>query len=296
MPDDGATPPKLEAFYLPSSEGRRFCVLHEPAEPGAGEGAILYVHPFAEEMNKARRMAALQSRALAAAGWTVLQIDLAGCGDSEGDFGDASWQGWVADVREAAFWLGEHSGRTPWLWGLRTGSLVATAAAAALPSVPGLLFWQPVLSGRQFLQQFLRLKVAAQILGSAEAERVDTRELRERLSRGQGVEVAGYALSPALAEGLEAAEFSPVPGEASVAWLEVSGAVAGQLSPAVRTRVAQWQDAGHPVDARCVAGQAFWQTQEIAECPALIEATLAAVAGARQSARGPRPAMAGARP
>jgi alpha/beta superfamily hydrolase len=40
-------------------------------------------------MNKARRMAALQARALAALGYGVLLLDLHGCGDSSGDFGDS---------------------------------------------------------------------------------------------------------------------------------------------------------------------------------------------------------------
>ena len=66
---------------------------------------MVYIHPFAEEMNKARRMAALQSRALAAAGFDVLQIDLLGCGDSSGDFGDATWNDWVNDVVHGCRWL-----------------------------------------------------------------------------------------------------------------------------------------------------------------------------------------------
>ena len=65
----------------------------------APRGRLLYLHPFAEEMNKSRRMAALACRALAAAGFAVLQIDLRGCGDSSADFGDASWADWQADVR-----------------------------------------------------------------------------------------------------------------------------------------------------------------------------------------------------
>lgn len=44
-------------------------------------GSIVYIHPFAEEMNKSRRMAALQARALTLAGFAVLQLDLIGCGD-----------------------------------------------------------------------------------------------------------------------------------------------------------------------------------------------------------------------
>ena len=78
------------AFFLPATPGHRFCIYHRPAEGGAG-GGIVYAHPFGEEMNKARRMAALQSRRLAAAGYAVLQIDLFGCGDSSGDFADARW-------------------------------------------------------------------------------------------------------------------------------------------------------------------------------------------------------------
>ena len=102
--------------------------------------------------------------------------------------------------------------------------------------VPGLLFWQPVLSGKQFLQQFLRLKIAAQILGPADAARIDTRELRERLLRGRSVEVAGYELSPGFAAGLEAAELAPIPGASPVAWIEIAAQPTQAISPAGRAR------------------------------------------------------------
>ena len=92
-----------EPFFLESAPGRRFCLFHPPA--GACRGAVLYVHPFAEEMNKSRRMAALQARALAAAGYGVLQIDLHGCGDSDGGFGEARWEQWHADLAAARAWL-----------------------------------------------------------------------------------------------------------------------------------------------------------------------------------------------
>ena len=84
-------PARTESFFLPIDEGRngqRFCLFHR-AHGDVTKGSILYIHPFAEEMNKSRRMAALQARALAKAGYAVLQLDLLGCGDSSGDFGDA---------------------------------------------------------------------------------------------------------------------------------------------------------------------------------------------------------------
>ncbi|MEP6965262.1 MAG: hydrolase 2, exosortase A system-associated, partial [Polaromonas sp.] len=119
-------------------------------------------------MNKSRRMAALQARALAGAGFDVLQIDLLGCGDSSGDFGDATWQSWVSDVVQACHWLQNRSdmhdaGSTPaqlWLWGLRAGCLLAVEAARQLKRPCNFLFWQPPASGKTLLQQFLRLKVA----------------------------------------------------------------------------------------------------------------------------------------
>ena len=145
--------------------------------------------------------------------------------------------------------------------------------------VTDLVLWQPVLSGRQHLQQFLRLRVAGQLVGRAGAERTGTAELRAALENGATLEIAGYALAPALALGLDAADLAPPSPAARVAWLEVSSSDPPELTPAGRQRVAAWQAAGHRVTSAAVEGLAFWQTQEIAECPALIEATAAVVRG-----------------
>jgi len=55
---------------MPARPGQRLCIHHAP-RAGAVRGKLVYVHPLAEEMNKSRRMAALQSRALAAAGYAL---------------------------------------------------------------------------------------------------------------------------------------------------------------------------------------------------------------------------------
>src|ERR1043165_721388 len=101
---------QAEPFFLRVEPGRlaeRFALYHRP-HAGPPRGLIVYIHPFAEEMNKSRRMAALQSRALAADGFAGLQMDLLGCGDSAGDFGDATWSRWVDDVIGACRWLRKH--------------------------------------------------------------------------------------------------------------------------------------------------------------------------------------------
>jgi len=262
---------------LPLAGGARFCLFYPASGPARSIGAIVYVHPFAEEMNKSRRMAALQARALAAAGVSVLQIDLLGCGDSAGDFGTATWSLWIDDVVEGVRWLHGRTGFVPALWGLRSGCLLASAALAKLPATRDLVFWQPVVSGKQHLQQFLRLRIAGELMGRSGAERTGTNELHAKLEAGATLDIAGYAVSPGLALGLAAADLVPCTTGTRVAWLEISGSEPPEMSPAGQMRVTAWQAAGSEVSAIVVPGLPFWQTQEIAECAALIDATTAAV-------------------
>lgn len=265
------------AFFLPrdgAATGQRFCMLHE-AQNVPARAAIVYVHPWAEEMNKARRMAALQARALAASGCTVLQIDLLGCGDSSGDFRDATWQAWIDDVGHACRWLRERIDAPLWLWGLRAGCLVAADAARTLDETPNFLFWQPVTAGKATLHQFLRLKTASNLLGGgAGAGTTDTRKL---LEAGQTVEIAGYELNSSLAFSLEQAVLAPPAGNARLVWMEVSSREEPALSAASGPTLEHWRRAGYEVEAQVVRGSGFWQTVEIEDAPALIEATVSSV-------------------
>jgi exosortase A-associated hydrolase 2 len=224
-------------------------------------------------MNKSRRMAALQSRAFAAAGHTVLQIDLLGCGDSSGEFGDATWDDWIEDVVAAARWLRERCKAPLVLWGLRAGCLIATEAARRLDEPADFVFWQPITSGKAMLQQFLRLKLAAGMQGGAGSGLMDA--IRAQLAAGETIEVAGYLLRAALAAGLEHAVLTPTARTGRVIWLEVSPRADAPLLPASAATVLRWQQAGFTVGATMVRGPAFWQTAEIEEAPALLDATLA---------------------
>lgn len=262
----------IEAFYLPAAGGQRFCLYHRPDSDRREKGALLFVHPFAEEMNKSRRMTALQARALAAAGYCVLQMDLAGCGDSSGSLDLAAWDYWVDDVELGCRWLKRRSGAPLWLWGLRTGCLVAAAAARRLDEAANFLFWQPTVSGKIYLQQFLRLKMAGALADGG--PKGVTQMLRHRLAAGEEVEVAGYVFSAALADGLEAAELAPPDRPGRVEWLELASQAEGSLAPVSQKCLAAWKAAGHGARGRIVAGQQFWQTVETTECPGLLAATL----------------------
>lgn len=268
-----------EAFFLPAGAepgGRRYC-LYQPAV-GACRGALVYVPPFAEEMNKSRRMAALLARELARQGIATLRIDLHGCGDSGGDFADARWESWRDDVGLASDWLEQRSGHRPALLGLRLGALLAMDYAANAD--PGraprqLILWQPVLDGATVLTQFLRLRTAGAMMGATGAAENSTAALRAMLAAGLSLEVAGYELSPELALAMDGLKLAPL-GRAGCAlhWFDV-GQPARALSPAADKALAALRERGVEVDMTRIDGPAFWGSQEIATCQPLLEATAA---------------------
>jgi len=251
----------IQGFFLPAPDGARYCVLHRSAS-AAGHGVVV-VPPFAEEANKSRSNLAAVARALTERGAHVLFVDLFGTGDSAGDFGEADWRAWVEDVVRAADHLRSLGCTRITLLGLRTGCLLAAAAAKAGLDAAGLILVAPQTNGKQVLTQFLRLGAASE-LGADAAAKIDTRGLRAELTAGRTIEIAGYTMSPALAEGLEAASFELPEGfKGAVAWLEVASAADATLSPAAQVAIEKLRARGIAVTAECVQGAAFWQTQEI---------------------------------
>ncbi len=261
----------MQPFFLPSKWGQRFCLYHPPED--VARGVIIYLHPFAEEMNKARHMAVRQSRVMAEAGFAVLQIDFLGCGDSSGDFSDATWSAWQEDVLLAYRWLRTQSQAPLTLWGLRAGCLLAAYAAANITEDVNFIYWQPVVSGKQHWQQFARLKMAGN-LASGQPKGV-TEQLRRRLADGQILEIAGYTVSPALAFGLESAELLPPPTRTGrIAWFELSIREGATISPSSEKYLDQWHKAGFSLESCIVRGPSFWQTTEIEDVKELILATM----------------------
>ena len=271
----------LEPFFLPTGAGRCFCVYRGPNSRSDCRLAFVHVPAFGEEMNKARRMTALQARTFADHGIATLQIDLFGTGDSDGDLGSARWEVWCENVAAAVSWLAKRTGATIGLWGLRFGATLAAAfSRSSVPPVSHLLLWQPLASGDAMLTQLLRLRVASGML-TGDASGVDTRAMRERLLGGESLEVAGYLLAPEMGRALAAlklAECSPRVEHCN--WLEIVSSSALGLSRTSQTVVDTWRAQGVDPAVRIVAGEPFWSTVEVAECLPLIEETTRAYAGA----------------
>ncbi|HRH80753.1 MAG TPA: hydrolase 2, exosortase A system-associated [Thiobacillaceae bacterium] len=319
-----SSPPDIDLIpqFMEGCAGSLFTLRTQPRGRPA-KGGILYLHPYGEEMHKSRRMAALQARRFAAAGWSVLQFDLYGSGDSEGDAGDARWAIWRDDALAMTERLRQSSDGPIVLWGLRLGASLAVDAAQQRDDVRALLLWQPVLNGEQYLTHLLRLKLAGDLVKAGKSA-ASTQDLRKALSAGESLEIAGNRLSPELADAMTEFRLSAHSPKAPVHWMEMdmSGRTGlspagqqailttalgrmkhpessdqampgplplggracgegcgptGRFSNAVSRIIQHWQTAGVAVTGRVLACPDFWQSQEIQECPALVDASLQAM-------------------
>jgi len=219
-------------------------------------------------------MAALQACALADAGIETVLIDLHGCGDSAGDFGDASWPLWIDGAHAAIEWMAERVKDRVAIVGLRLGAVLAADVAVRYPGlVSRLVLWQPVISGKTALTQFLRIRLAASLTGSAGRETTDS--LRGALAAGEPIEIAGYDLSPALAQAIDSLSLEALapPLAIPVDWFEIVGDTEQPVPPVSMKLVEAWRNRGARVEFRTVVGEAFWSTQETAIAPQLLNAT-----------------------
>ncbi|QID18527.1 hydrolase 2, exosortase A system-associated [Nitrogeniibacter mangrovi] len=267
--------------------GRRLFTL-QIVPTGPITGALLYLPPFAEEMNRCRSHVVSQARALAARGYHTLILDPYGTGESEGEITDADWDAWRLDALEAARWLVAETSAPLTLWGIRTGALLAAELVASgdTPPLQQVLFWQPVLDGKLFLNQHLRLRIAAQMFTEGEKETGDT--LRNRLNAGETLEIAGYPLTGRLAGQLGSLRMDASVehlAQVPVCWLEVVAKAGQALALPSRKLIDTLGEAGGRVHVESVACPMIWQLHERAEAPQLETATLAlldTVAGAIQ--------------
>ena len=265
--------------FLGGDGERVFTLLRHPRSAGAN--CALLVAPFGEEMNKSRKMLTDVGIELAKRGIGSVLVDPYGTGDSEGDFSQADWLRWQADLRQAVAWCGEEGLNVDRLLGVRLGcALGAQVARDAIPGIAHTVFWQPVLDGSRFLDQFLRLRVAASMMDQDRKE--STADLRARFARGEIVHVSGYGIAPRLAAQLDAVRLTELIGPhlGQIHWIEVVRS-ADTPPPAPATKaIDAARAAGMQVTLESVPGEPFWSSVEIVRLPQLIERTVALLEGA----------------
>ncbi len=264
--------PRVEPFFFDADPGTRLSLYHPPSPQLPARGAILYVHPFADELNASRRMAALQARRFAAMGYAVLQLDLFGCGDSCGDFHTARWDLWKRDLGTARDWLAARCSGPMHLWGLRLGALLALDFACSV-SVDGLILWQPYINGRTAINQFLRQGLTADPDGPQ-----TTSSLRATMAAKGQIDIAGYELAAPLAHAIDNCDAAllalpPCP----VHWFASNGPAPQRLAASAARLAECWANGGTTLHLHLIDGNPFWSGAS-AHCQTLLDATSATFA------------------
>ena len=267
-------PAGFSPVFLPSRIGANYA-FYMPAAISAETaplGTILWLQPFAEEANCARRHLVAAVRECQRHGIGSLILDLSGCGESDGDLEGASLGDWLDEIQHALDWLEQRTAGPVWLGGLRAGALLATHAAS-LRKVSGVVLWQPVLSGRSVIDQFLRQQLAVDwAQGSAANAAQILAGLRETLVRGEAITVAGYTLCAGLAADLGAMEVSiEALARSKIVLLESRsvGTATSSLSPGLEKFCTALQAAGAEVFTGSCEATPFWAAHEAPLTPAV---------------------------
>lgn len=234
----------------------------------------MIIPPFAEEMNKSRRMFTDVAESLAMHGIATVLPDLYGTGDSAGEFRDADWEVWKDDLACAASWAAASGWPVTALLCVRLGCALGAQAVTLLRTpIDRTVFWQPILDGERFLTQFLRLKVAASMM---EDRRESVVGLRAQLRAGDCIEIAGYELMSRLAEQIGGIRLvqSLNARLGRLHWLELVPDDGGPLTTASEQAILAARSAGCLVKGETIAGEPFWSAAEVVRIPRLVERTV----------------------
>jgi exosortase A-associated hydrolase 2 len=266
------------AEFVAGERGRIFTLTRMPAR--TVRGTLLVVPAFAEEMNKTRRMLSEATVALADAGFGSVLVDLYGTGDSDGEFGDANWDGWVRDLATADEHSTARGAPITHVLAVRAGCLLAAAYLRDASRRPRhCVFWQPVIDGSRYMDQFLRLRLAGGLLGDAPKETLSS--LRARLIAAGTLEVAGYDLPAALETSIGGLRLPALlaSGPTTVEWVEVLRSTDTSEPAATKHAIAQTRESGCEVRQSRVTGDQFWATTEVTVVPELRDLTLRLISG-----------------
>lgn len=140
-------------FFGPSSRALYGAFTHR--NPGPNEStAVLLCYPLGVEYMRAHRAFRQLTTLLVRAGCDVLRFDYSCTGDSWGAGEDASVPSWLDDIDWAIDELKDNAAaRRVTIVGLRWGATLAALATRERTDIDHLVLWDPVVSGRTYLDR-----------------------------------------------------------------------------------------------------------------------------------------------
>lgn len=144
----------MQPYFFGGSAMPLFGCLYPPRTEFRRRHGIVICYPTFGDYTRTHRACKQLAIRLSNAGFPTLRFDYWSCGDSGGDELPASLQTWMSNIGAAREELvANYSPNRICLIGLGLGGTLAMAAAAQSEKVETLILWDPVLSGREYLQE-----------------------------------------------------------------------------------------------------------------------------------------------
>ena len=234
-------------------------MLHLPRGERRGP-AVLLCNAFGDERKSSALAMARLARALAGEGRAALCFDYWGCGDSPGDFVEATVSTRLADIRAASdFLLQQAGGERLCLLGLRLGATLAVNAAPNVPGCESLILIEPIPDGAVYVDAMLRRRAVRRMItsghGDGDADADDT------------VDLDGYALRRATIEGIRSLRIA----QPALPWpvLLVQASFSERLRSETISARDALQSAGACVDVQSLVLPPFWSRVDITDTSSL---------------------------
>ena len=144
----------MNPFFFGPSDRPLFGVYTHGKAGGGPSSAVLLCYPTGSEYMRAHRAFRQLNTLLNRVGMSVLRFDYSCTGDSAGDGTDASVAEWLEDFDWAIEELKDNAlVDQVSVAGLRLGATLATRACLERSDVEHLVLWDPIVSGRDYLDE-----------------------------------------------------------------------------------------------------------------------------------------------
>jgi len=242
-------------------------MLHIPAGRTREPGVVL-CNAFGDERKSSCLAMTRVARALAEGGWPAVRFDYRGCGESPGEFVDATLSSRLQDVRAAVELIQNRAGvQSVCLLGLRLGGTIAARVAADLHSCSTLALIEPVRDGCAYFDGLLRRRLVRRMLttGHGAVEGGDTAEL---------VDLDGYAMRPDTLEQMRSLAIRPGGVTFSGRVLLVQVSHSGKLTRDTTAVREAFEAAGASVEVRALVLPPFWSRIDVVDTSGVNETVL----------------------
>ena len=175
--------------YINCRNRNIFTVLHTP-ENKTNKKGILFIHPYAEEKQRIDRIIVHFARILCTKGYSVMRFDFYGCGDSEGNFEELTFESQISDIQSISnIFIRDTGIEEISLFGVRLGASIALQYSEIDKNIANLILWSPIINGAGYAGTLFRNKIFASF---TENKKISKEQILDKLHSDGRVDIDGY--------------------------------------------------------------------------------------------------------